>query len=108
MKKRDPANLIVDIIVTNGQIRALRPVVDSHNAMPHTEPEKSNWLKTVNPQRINMRILGGLGKTSLSKAQRLVNYQNNNNTDNNDHENNNTVVECGSIFVYEEDFVRLI
>jgi hypothetical protein len=46
MKPRDPANLIVDIIVTNGQIRALRPVYDSHNPMPVFEPEKSNWLKT--------------------------------------------------------------
>jgi hypothetical protein len=44
-----------------------------------------------------------LGKTSLSKAQRLVSYLKNSN---NNHHNN--TVEYGSILAFEEDFVRLI
>jgi hypothetical protein len=103
LKKRDPANLLVDIVVINGQIRALRPVYSSDNPMPISEPKKSEWLKTyANTDRIQKRILGNLGKVSLSKAQRLVNYQKN--TEN----NNNGIKECGSILAYEEDFVRLI
>jgi hypothetical protein len=108
MKQREPPNLIVDIIVTKDkQLRALRPVYDVQNAMPNSEPEKSKWLKTyANTDRIQKRIVGNLGKGSLSKAQRLVNYQNNNTENNNN--NNNGIKECGSILAYEEDFVRLI
>jgi hypothetical protein len=116
LKKRDPANLVVDIIVTNGQIRALRPIYDVRNPIPHTEPEKSNWLKThANTDRIQKRILGNLGKTSLNRARRFVSYSNNNNNSNNsnnNHQNNNNNgnngKEYGSILAFEEDFVRLI
>jgi hypothetical protein len=63
LKKRDTANLIVDIIVTKDkQLRALRPVYDVQNAMPNSEPEKSEWLKThINTDRIQKRIIGNLG-----------------------------------------------
>jgi hypothetical protein len=102
--KRDPANLIVDIIVTNCQLRALRPIYDVKNAMPVKEPEKSDCLKThANTDRIQKRILGNLSKTSLSRAQRLVNTYSSNNSN-----NNNGNGEYGSILAYEEDFVRLI
>jgi hypothetical protein len=111
MKKRDPANLLVDIIVTNSQIRALRPVYDTKNPIPHTEPEKSNWLKTyANTDRMQKRILGNLGKVSLSKAQRLVNtyYYSLSSSNDNNNGHHSGVIEIGSILAYEEDFIRLI
>jgi hypothetical protein len=44
---RDTAQILIDVIViNNGKIQALRPVYDSKNPMPYTEPEKSDWLKT--------------------------------------------------------------
>ena len=39
-------------------IQALRPVFDSKNPMPFTEVEKTAWLKTVNPDRLDKRIIG--------------------------------------------------
>jgi hypothetical protein len=74
-KDRGNANIIVDIIITNnGELRALRPIYDSHNAMPLKEPEKSVWLKThANTDRLRKRILGNIGGRSLNKVKRLAN-----------------------------------
>jgi len=59
--------VLVDIIVVgnNGQFQALRPVYDSHNPMPLTEPEKSNWLKTIDPDRLNKRIIATIVRFRL-------------------------------------------
>jgi hypothetical protein len=103
MKPRENASIIVDIIVTNNELRALRPVYDSNNPMPVDEPQKSNWLKTyVNTDRIQKRIVGNLGKRSLNKAQKLVNYYSSSSN------NPSKDGEYGSILAFEEDFVRLI
>jgi hypothetical protein len=60
-QQRNTAQILVDIIVTNNnKIQALRPVYDSKNPMPFTEPERTAWLKTVNPDRLNKRIIGNL------------------------------------------------
>jgi hypothetical protein len=62
--------MILDVIVTNdNQLRALRPIFDSMNPMPYTEPEKSNWLKTVDADRLNKRIIGSLGNRTLNRAK---------------------------------------
>jgi hypothetical protein len=106
-KDKNNPIILVDIIVTNGQIRALRPIFSNGNdAIPHTEPEKSVWLKTyANTDRINRRILGNLQKRSLHQAQKLVNYYSSSSSNNS---SNNKDGEYGSIHAYNEDFVRLI
>jgi hypothetical protein len=107
-QRRNTATILVDIIVTNNnQLRALRPVYDSKNPMSYTEPEKSDWLKThVNTDRLQKRILGNIGGSSLHKVKRFVNYTTATATIDN---NNNTITkELGSLYIFEDDFVRLI
>ena len=41
--------------------------------MPFIEDEKIAWLKIVNPDRINQRIIGSLGGRSLQKAKPFFN-----------------------------------
>jgi hypothetical protein len=105
-QQRNTAQILVDIIVTNNnKIQALRPVYDSKNPMPFTEPERTAWLKTVNPDRLNKRIIGNLGNRSLNRAKRLVNAS----IDKNGAVNNDAATkELGSLWVYSEDFIKLI
>jgi hypothetical protein len=39
----DDNSILVDVIVSNCRIRALRPVFDSTNAMPNSDVEKLVW-----------------------------------------------------------------
>ena len=94
----DDNNILVDVIVANCQIRALRPVFDSKNAMPNSGAEKLVWWNTTDSDRLNRRVLGSLSGKALKKAQKLVS------------ENGGTNIsgEYGSLLVSEEDFRRII
>jgi hypothetical protein len=70
--------------------------------------QKIAWLKIVNPGRINQRIIGSLGGRSLHKAKRLVNAAASAIGNNGNINNNNTTYGIGSIYAYEEDFIKLI
>jgi hypothetical protein len=53
-QQKETTAILVDMVLTkNGTIQALRPVYDSKNAIPYTEPEKTDWLKRyANTHRI--------------------------------------------------------
>jgi hypothetical protein len=68
----DNNTIVVDVIVANCQIRALRPVFDSKNAMPNSGAEKLVWWNTTDSDRLNRRVLGSLGGKALKEAQKLV------------------------------------
>ena len=82
----------------NCQIRALRPVFDSKNAMPNSDAEKLVWLNTTDSDRLNRRVLGSLSGNALKKAQKLVSQNS----------GTNISGEYGSLLVSEEDFRRII
>jgi hypothetical protein len=90
--------IVVDVIVANCQIRALRPVFDSKNAMPNSDAEKLVWRNTTDSDRLNRRILGSLSGNALKKAQKLVSKNG----------GTNISGEYGSLLVSEEDFRRII
>jgi hypothetical protein len=92
-------SILVDVIVSNCRIRALRPVFDSKNAMPNSDVEKLVWWQnTTDSDRLNRRVLGSLCGKALKKAQKLVS------------ENGriNISGEYGSLLVSQEDFIRII
>ena len=100
--------ILVDIVLTkNGTIQALRPVYDSKNPIPVREPEKSEWLKIhANTDRIQKRIIGNIGGSSLHRVKQFVNYcQIGNNIF---ADKNNATIGIGSILVCEDDFVKLL
>ena len=90
--------IVVDVIVANCQIRALRPVFDSKNAMPNSDAEKLVWLNTTDSDRLNRRVLGSLSGKALKNAQKLVSKNG----------GINISGEYGSLLVSEEDFIRTI
>jgi hypothetical protein len=90
--------IVVDVIVTNCQIRALRPVFDSKNAMPNSGAEKLVWWNTTDSDRLNRRVLGSLSGKALKNAQKLVSKNG----------GINISGEYGSLLVSEEDFIRTI
>jgi hypothetical protein len=90
--------IVVDVIVANCQIRALRPVFDSKNAMPNSGAEKLVWWNTTDSDRLNRRVLGCLCGKSLKNAQKLVSKNG----------GINISGEYGSLLVSEEDFIRTI
>ena len=90
--------IVVDVIVANCRIRALRPVFDSKNAMPNSGTEKLVWWNTTNSDRLNRRVLGSLSGKALKKAQKLVSKNG----------GINISGEYGSLLVSEEDFLRTI
>src|SRR3954471_9014433 len=95
----DNNSILVDVIVSNCRIRALRPVFDSTNAMPNSDVEKLVWWQnTTDSDRLNRRVLGSLCGKALKNAQELVSKNGGINING----------EYGSLFVSEEDFVRMI
>jgi hypothetical protein len=101
MKEEEDNNniIVVDVIVANCQIRALRPVFDSKNAMPNSGAEKLVWWRnTTDSDRLNRRVLGCLCGKALKNAQKLVSKNG----------GINISGEYGSLLVSEEDFIRTI
>jgi hypothetical protein len=91
--------ILVDVIVTNCQIRALRPVFDSTNPMPNSDVEKLVWWRnTTDSDRLNRRVLGSLRQGFLKNAQKLVSKN----------VGINSSGEYGTLLVSEEDFIRII
>ena len=92
--------ILVDVIVTNCQIRALRPVFDSTNPMPNSDAEKLVWWRnTTDSDRLNRRVLGSLRQGFfLKNAQKLVSKN----------VGINISGEYGTLLVSEEDFIRII
>jgi hypothetical protein len=107
-QQKDTTAILVNIILTkNGTIEALRPVYDSNNPIPSKEPEKSNWLKIyANSDRIQKRIIGNIGGSSLHRVKQFVNYwQIGNNIF---ADKNNATIGIGSVYVEQDDWIRLI
>jgi hypothetical protein len=95
----DDNNILVDVIVANCRIRALRSVFDFTNAMPNSDVEKLVWWRnTMDSDRLNRRVLGSLSGKALKNAQELVSKNG----------EINISGEYGSLLVSEEDFVRII
>ena len=95
----DDNSILVDVIVSNCRIRALKPVFDSTNAMPNSDVEKPAWWRnTTDSDRLNRRVLGSLCGKPLKKAQELVSKNG----------GINISGEYGSLLVSQEDFIRVI
>jgi hypothetical protein len=68
--KRNNDIILLNIIVTkNRELRALMPMFEANTLIPLVEKQRRQFFKTVNPKRMNKRILGNLKGRSLRRAK---------------------------------------
>jgi hypothetical protein len=105
--KKNNTLILLDIIVTKDkQLRALMPMFEANTLIPLVEKERREFFKTVNPKRINKRILGNLKGRSLRRAKRLVNAALGNIPPESIKITED--IELGSLHCFEQDFVRIL
>ena len=79
---------------------------ESNTLIPLVEKERREFFKTVNPKRINKRILGNLKGRSLSRAKRLVNAALGNLPPESIEIKED--IELGSLHLFQDDFIKIL
>ena len=82
------------------------PMFESNTLIPLVEKERREFFKTVNPKRINKRMLGNLKGRSLSRAKRLVNAALGNLPPESIEIKED--IELGSLHLFQDDFIKIL